>query len=204
MKRASVYFNQSTTELIVPLEPIVNDSFLAFLLSDKDLHWCLHNIQIQDEHKLLAALHESTAMAISYGSYKDTFGMAAWSIGDLDTISIISGLVVCPGGPEDHNAYRSELTGLYCIMTILTKFFLFYSIEGGTIELGCNGLSALDTAFDKGDQLFQDIPSYDLAAAILRLQRESLLTWVHRHVKGHQDEGKAPLDTWATCNILMD
>jgi hypothetical protein len=134
MKRASVYFNRSTivctgAELIVPLDPIINDSFLAFLLSDKDLHWCLHNIQIQDEHKLLEALHEGIAMAISDGSYKDTFGTAAWTIGNLDTICIISGRAVCPGGSEDHNAYQSELAGIYCIMTILTKFCLFYSIE---------------------------------------------------------------------------
>jgi len=65
-------------------------------------------------------------------------------------------------------------------------------------------LSALESVFEKGDQLFQDIPSYDLVTSILSLSRRSTLTWNYRHVKGHQDEGSGHLDAWAIRNILMD
>jgi len=57
--------------------------------------------------------------------------------------------------------YRSELAGIYCIMVVLEKFCSFYSLSEGVIEIGCDGLSALDSVFEKGDQLFHDVPSFD-------------------------------------------
>jgi hypothetical protein len=89
-------------------------------------------------------------------------------------------------------------------MVVVKKFCGFHNITEGSIEIGCDGLSALDSAFEKGDQLFHDIPSYDLVSAILHLRQRSTLTWNYRHVRGHQDEGSRYLDVWATRNIQMD
>jgi thiamine phosphate synthase YjbQ (UPF0047 family) len=102
------------------------------------------------------------------------------------------------------DSYRSELAGIYCIMIVVEKICCFHDIKEGSIELGCVGLSALESVFEKGDQLFQDISSYDLVTSILSLRRRSTLTWNYRHVKGHQDEGSGHLDAWAIRNILMD
>jgi len=184
LQRASVYFHKTHiictgAELVMEPNPVISLSFLDFLMSDKEISWCLHNLHIHDEQALLEALQEGTAMAISDGSYKDPFGTATWTIGDIDTISIISGRAVCPGSPDNNNAYRSKLSGLYCILIVVNKFCKFYKIAEGAIEIGCDGLSALESAFDKGDMLFKDIPSYDLVAAILRLRCESPLTWIH-------------------------
>ncbi len=136
--------------------------------------------------------------------HKDTFGTTAWTIGDLDNIGLISGQAVCPGAAEDMDSYWSELAGIYCIMVVFQKLCFFHDFQEGTIELGCDGLSTLDSVFEKGVQLLQDIPSYDLVAAILRFRRSSCLSWRYRHVKGHQDEGSGVLDSWAMGNILMD
>jgi len=67
-------------------------------------------------HKLLESLREGSTMAISDGSYKDAFGTAAWTIGDPDTVSLISGRAICPGEATDHDSYRSELACIYSIM----------------------------------------------------------------------------------------
>jgi len=116
------------------------------------------------------AIQEGSAMAISNGSYKNTFGTVAWTIGNPDTTSFLSGQAVCPGKADDMDLYRTELAGIYCIMIVVEKFCCFHDIKEGSIELGCDGLSALESVFEKGDQLFQDIPSYDLVASILSLR----------------------------------
>ncbi len=143
-------------------------------------------------------------MAISDGSYKVMYGTAAWTIGDPDSVSLISGRVISPGKASDHDSYRSELAGIYSILAVMEKFCDYFNIIEGAIELGCDGKLALESAFDKGTLLFKDIPSFDLVAAILRLRRSSPLTWITRFVKGHQDEASDDLDAWAERNVLMD
>jgi hypothetical protein len=161
-------------------------------------------LHIENEQALKEALLDGTAIAISDGLHKDSFGTAAWTIGDLDNIGLISGQAVCPGAAEDMDSYWSELAGIYCIMVVFQKLCFFHDFQEGTIELGCDGLSTLDSVFEKGVQLLQDIPSYDLVAAILCFCRSSCLSWRYRYVKGHQDEGSGVLDSWAMGNILMD
>jgi hypothetical protein len=143
-------------------------------------------------------------MAISDGSYKETFGTATWTIGDPETVSFVSGKSICPGTACDHDAYRSELSGIFSILMVMKKFCEFRAISEGYITLGCDGKSALEKAFKTGTKLFKDIPSYDLVASILRLRRESTLSWIPRFVKGHQDDTSTDLDLWAQRNILMD
>jgi len=179
-------------------------TFQDYLRADTAIHWCLHNLLIIDEKMLHDALLDESAMAISDGSYKDTFGTASWTIGDPNIDGLISGVAVCPGNADDMDSYRCELVGIYCIMVIVQKFCEYYHISKGSIELGCDGLSALESIFDKGDYLFHDIPSFDLISAILSLQRKSPLQWLHRHVRGHQDRDNRDLDVWANRNILMD
>lgn len=182
----------------------IPDFFRAFLETDKDIQWCLYGLSIQEENRLLEALKDGTAMAISDGSYKDTFGTAAWTIGNQETASIIAGKAVCPGAACDHDAYRGELAGIYSIMVIMERFCDNHNIKDCAIEIGCDGKSSLETALEKGTKLFRDIPSFDLVAAIMQLHRNSPLTWTSRFVKGHQDDEGHDLHSWATRNVLMD
>jgi hypothetical protein len=180
------------------------DTFEGFLALDQDIQWCLYGLQINNEDSLIEAIKEGAAMAISDGYYKETFGTAAWVIGDPDNVAFISGRSICPGTPCDHDAYRSELAGIYSIMTVIDKFCAYYHITEGSIVLGCDGKSALETALGKGTLLFRDIPSFDLVAAIIRLHRNSPLSWTAKFVKGHQDEAGQDFDTWAQRNVSMD
>jgi hypothetical protein len=209
VKRVSIYMKNdrlvSTGDAPISApHTTIPDFFRAFLETDKDIQWCLYGLSIQEENRLLEALKDGTAMAISDGSYKDTFGTAAWTIGNQETASIIAGKAVCPGAACDHDAYRGELAGIYSIMVIMERFCDNHNIKDCAIEIGCDGKSSLETALEKGTKLFRDIPSFDLVAAIMQLHRNSPLTWTSRFVKGHQDDEGHDLHSWATRNVLMD
>jgi len=146
----------------------------------------------------------ASVMAFSDGSFKETCGTAAWIIGTEDYGDMISGRAICPGGPTDQSAYRSELSGLYSILAVIHQLCLFYEVKEGQVEIGCDGSAALRIAFGRDPILSSDIPDFDLVGAIYSLRRESTVTWSHRHVKGHQDELSDDLDIWATRNVLMD
>jgi hypothetical protein len=60
----------------------------------------------------------ASVFTVSDGSYKNTYGAAAWTIGTEERDGLLAGKVICPGGPDDQSSYRSELTGLYAMMTV--------------------------------------------------------------------------------------
>jgi hypothetical protein len=109
-------------------------SFTEFLLE-----WCTQHLVVDNEGKDLALEIRSgisgTVMAVSDGSYKDSYGTAAWTIGTEDMPHIIAGKAICPGGADDHSSYRSKLTGLYAILAIVNQLCAFYKVEEGTIRL---------------------------------------------------------------------
>jgi hypothetical protein len=55
------------------------------------------------------AIHEGSAIAISDGSYKNSFGTASWTIGNLEVAALLSGKAVCPGAEPDMDSYRRYL-----------------------------------------------------------------------------------------------
>ncbi len=112
--------------------------------------------------------------------------------------------MVCPGDANTHSSYQSELTGLYVILAITNHLCNYYNINEGSIEIGCDGLSALQSAFDHGLYLSSDMPDYDLIGAIYHLRKSSKISWSYRHVKGHQDDVISDLDAWAQQNVHMD
>jgi len=184
------------------------DTFYEFVQSKSDLEWCTQNLKIApDCSELVAGIKaglKGTIMAISDGSFKDTYGTAAWTIGVTDGDQYISGQVICPGDGTDHSSYRSELTGIYVILAITNQLCEYYDIQEGAIEIGCDGLSALQTSFDYGPHLSYDISNYDLIGAIYHMRKMSKVSWTYRHVKGHQDKTSSDLDEWATQNVRMD
>ena len=79
-----------------------------------------------------------------------------------------------------------------------------HDITQGTITLGCDNESALWAAFGNGHTRTGD-PSFDLIRVIRTEISKSPLTWLSRHVKGHQDEIEgAYLDEWALANVEAD
>jgi hypothetical protein len=116
----------------------------------------------------------------------------------------ITGCVQCPGHALDHSLYRSELAGIYAVLTIATKLCEFYHIREGKITIGCDGLSALSASIQDDPFLASDISNFDLISAIYTLRRSTSLAYEAHLVKGHQDNTSTELDYWATLNVQMD
>ena len=65
----------------------------------------------------------------------------------------------------------------------------------GQIEIGCDGLSALNNVTARHFEVKATTPHFDIIIAIRRAIQDSPLTWIPRHVKGHQDDlAEATLD----------
>jgi hypothetical protein len=58
------------------------------------------------------------------------------------------GAVTVPGSAKDQSAYHSKLAGLYSITVAIKNLCEFFNLSEGSIELGCDGQSALDKAFN--------------------------------------------------------
>ena len=59
----------------------------------------------------------------------------------------IIGLIDIPGRKKQHDAYRSELGGLYGIVTAVEILAEISKLKDGGIEIGCDGMSALNRSF---------------------------------------------------------
>jgi hypothetical protein len=87
--RATVYFNGDKiictgSDRISPLPPLRFSSFREHLEAS-DLTWCLYSLELKnDGNDLVEAITSglsASIKAVSDGSFKDTFGTAAWTLG---------------------------------------------------------------------------------------------------------------------------
>ena len=101
---------------------------------------------------IAAAIRQGTAVAVSDGSFKNEAGTAAFVLEGNNKRHRIEGVAEVPGQPSDQSAYRSELTGIFGIAVMITTICKIHNITEGSIEVGCNGLSALRQALEyEGD-----------------------------------------------------
>jgi hypothetical protein len=96
--------------------------------------------------------------------------------------------------------YRSELTGLYSILAILHEVCLYFEVPEGNVQIGCDGLSALQNSFEKGPSLSTDFPDYDLLGAIYHLRKISKVTWTQNMSR---DTKMLTQKTWIIGYVLM-
>ena len=154
--------------------------------------WAIHSLlmtpSIQD---LVEGIKDGTTIGVSDGSFKDNFGTACWILENASGTERIVGLVEVPGFSDEHDAYRSELAGLYGLILAVKLIVTIGSISSGSIEIGCDGLSALNRGFDTTDD---DISSkhshFDILSGILGMRRAIPIQWKTRHIKGHHDDDK--------------
>jgi hypothetical protein len=166
--------------------------------------WAIQEYALpSDLSPILASLRAGSARAISDGSFKDKFGTSAFTILDAHDCCIL-GLNIVPGHPDDQGAYRSELAGLFGIVLVVNLLCSWAGITSGGIEIGCDGLSALNKAFETWPLEPAD-PHFDMLSALRKMIASSPISWTTRHVAGHQDNDiTAKLDFWAEQNIRMD
>jgi hypothetical protein len=176
-------------------------------LSPIEERWVFDHIELEEGGTILAeAIRQGEAIAVCDGSFQNQFGTAAWVLEGACPKGRIIGRVVVPGTAKDQSAYRSELAGIFSILLTVNKLCEFFNVDSGSLELGCDGQSALDKAFNQVSILQVGDSNYDMLFAIRSLWALSPIKWKFRHIMGHQDDHVAldKLDRWAKLNIEMD
>ncbi len=127
----------------------------------------MKTVEASDDGSMIAqAILHGDAIAVSDGSFKDHYGTAVWVIEGGDQRGRILGRVIVPGGAEDQSAYRSELAGIYSIFIIVQHICKVYDIRSGSIELGCDGESAINKLFNYVSLIRMEDANYDILQAI--------------------------------------
>jgi hypothetical protein len=182
------------------------DTFSSFLsMITAEARWVVQNVEIVGDWETWARARDHCLQGVSDGSFKDQFGTAAFILVSPDEPSLyIKGAVITPGHPDDQNAFRSELAGIYAITVLQWALQQYYHLESGHIEVACDGKSALQQAQWSEDFINTRYPHYDLILAIRVIRNLSKWEWKWRHVKGHQDSTGGELDFWAQLNVQMD
>lgn len=111
-------------------------------------------------------------------SQKDRFVSAKWILEGPTRVGCIQGVIGVSGDGQSQSSYRSERTGIFCIIQTIIKLCNYYGIRDGGITFGCDGKSAVEQAFGRNNISLAD-PSYDLLLAILS---QSTLTWDAIHI----------------------
>jgi hypothetical protein len=93
-------------------KPVVN-SFQEYV--DSQPHkpiWCVQQLTIDgDGSELAAAIRNNEAVIVSDGSFKDQRGTAALVLQGATNTGEARAINRVPGEPEDHDSFRSELSG---------------------------------------------------------------------------------------------
>lgn len=72
--------------------------------------------------------------------------------------------------------------------------------------IACENLSALSNNLDPGNYISITDPDHNSVIAIQKLLQSPGINWLHRHVRGPQDEKKESSEPghWEKLNIEMD
>ena len=103
---------------------------------------------------------------ISDGSFKDEYGTACCVIEGETPRGRIFGSCITLGNAKDQSAYRSELAGLYGIITMLEAICQYHAVTAGNAEIGCDGMQALRYGTTDTDITSPKYLDYDLISAI--------------------------------------
>lgn len=116
----------------------------------------------------------------------------------------IEGSCNIPGTTDDNDSTRSEIGGIYAIVTTVEQVAKEHDITEGAITIGCDNESSLWMCLSPRYRTSPDSAHFDLVSAtrtkIAKLPIEFKSHWI----KGHQDEKKSKLDQWEEINVDMD
>jgi hypothetical protein len=94
-------------------------------------------LQMLDLQSLPKGIRDGTAICVTDGSYKHTYGAAALII--LPYLEALEGVILVnqtPGLHSDVDAYRAELGGIYgCLAYMINELTTLHNITTGTITL---------------------------------------------------------------------
>ena len=162
---------------------------------------------------LSAGIRNGTASIVSGGSFNP-----ASPIGPVGTLAVmLAPSTECPkrhwakgcnwvNGPiSSQSAYRSELTGVIALLTIIDILVRHHSITEGAVTIALDGKTAMEEA--SGDwPLRINQKCFDYLQIIRACIKLSPLSFTFRHVKGHQTKevDYNQLDWWGQRNEDVD
>ena len=133
------------------------------------MRWAVGRFAVADGGVTIAkAIRQGIAVAVCDGSYKEAFGTAAYVVEGATMAKRMVVVLVTPGEPSDQSSYRSELAGLFGVVTMVHIICEQFQITDGAIEVGCDCESALRHVSGTGPSFEARIkdPDYDLRSAI--------------------------------------
>lgn len=68
---------------------------------------------------IIESIKDGTALGVNNGSFTCEFGTTCWMIENGSGTERIVGLIDVPGFNDEHDAYKSELAGLYGIVKVV-------------------------------------------------------------------------------------
>ncbi|MCA1800669.1 MAG: hypothetical protein LC650_05195 [Actinobacteria bacterium] len=161
---------------------------------------------ISDDGATIAeALRQKTAIAVSDGSLKYSFGTAAFIIEGTNHNNNIRGVNQVPGPIHDGDSHRCEVSGLYSIVLIVKAIAQQHNVQQGHILIACDNETSL-RIFDPDYKPDPQHKNFDLVNATWRIVKSSNIHWEPFHVYGHQ-ENKRPLASLSRLerlNVAMD
>ena len=169
----------------------IEDTFAALI--PQSLRWILqHNIIPGDQGKALAKqLRKSAVLCIADGSYKDHYGTAAFILDANEDANSWVGVVPCYGDPSFHDAYRSELTGLLAIVTVLLAICNKHDIQDGIVHIGCDNDTALARCLDDEWKCKCPDENWDIIQGTRHIISKLPLSLFPVMVTGHLDKNRS-------------
>ena len=148
------------------------------------------------------AIRASTAIAVTDGSYKDNNGTAAMCI--LST-SIWKSTSSTPGPEKIVNPYRSELSGILAVLTLIEIIDSEMDLQGGAITIACDNVNAGRKSLECDHMPNPTQDHFDILQDIYRIRQKVKCQVLYRYVEGHQRERYGTqMDRWAKLNEKMD
>ena len=95
---------------------------------------------------------------------------------------------ITPGTAKDQDAYRSDLTGIYNVTSIIETICEKHNIRSKVIKAACNGTNAIIRDVDTNTTYLCQTNNFELIFAIEKKLMKYPLTWSWINVKVNQDE----------------
>ena len=117
----------------------------------------------------------------------------------------IIGANLVPGPIKEGDSLRCELAGLYGIVHMIEHISCHYKISKGSVHVACNNEQALKV-FHPNFLPDPQQANFDFQNALFALLKESPISWLCEHVKGHQDtkQRHRPLTCLESLIVCMD
>ena len=172
--------------------PMVHNVKACFHTLPQNKRWSVNNTLLPNDncHQLVESIKNQSAIAMSDGSFKDSYGTTGFIITGDDISSSVIGVAPCLGRREYHDAYRAELTGVLAMLIILETLCKSHSIEDGLVTLSCDNDTALERCLDEDWEVKISDKNWDIIRSARTIRTELPIKIKMAKVSGHADKVK--------------